>query len=755
MSLLIESSVRIILVAGAVTAVVYGLRIANAHARHAAWCGVLAAMLLLPVLCAWAPKATLRVLPPRDSVAAAIAWAPIDAPPTEAATPLSVPAQPVAVARSLPAPADFLWRGYLTIVGLLLIRLVHGGMRAAAVRRRARPEAGFLSTPECACAITLGWWRPVIVLPSTWTEWPKAELDAVLAHERDHVRRRDPLVQGVAALNRSIFWFHPLAWWLERKLAALAEEACDATVIAAGHDVRDYAEYLIHQARAVRRAGARVALFGAGIGGGVLVHRIRRLLDGRPEPVLSRTRAILEATLCILSIAGFSACQLDRAEKPAAGQPTMHQLEQRRAESNREHQEHQQAILDRAHSLTSEDAQQLAAGLKANPQDRDRYWTLVRYYEFRADIQDLDGLKLWYIEHQPAGGLWGGNIDPHIDAAGYAKGKVLWLANLKQPGASAEVYQRAADFLEGGDKPLAESVLQAGRKAYPEDQRWATAFGRHYAQVLLGSAEPVTEYNVVRKISSQEAQSVYAQAVRAHLAESRDPRILAETAQWLLAWGRPYGLAEGDSGSAALQLARIYVDRALALDPQLGLAHSIQMRLTQVQNSAKLQQLRKMPPAELAAAPAGERMMLALFQMREAAIRQNFGDAESKARQLLELAAQDRNDELYGDAVFEANIVLGKAALHHGDRKTAAHDLLIAAETPGSDRIRRGDFEMNLPRALVDWGERRTVIEFFQRMAPKTGRMKQFQEWAAELSRGMNPDLLPTFSAPGCSNDPC
>jgi len=43
----------------------------------------------------------------------------------------------------------------------------------------------------------------------------------VLTHEWEHVRRRDPLVQWLALLNRSIFWFHPLAWWLERKLSEL------------------------------------------------------------------------------------------------------------------------------------------------------------------------------------------------------------------------------------------------------------------------------------------------------------------------------------------------------------------------------------------------------------------------------------------------------------------------------------------------------------------------------------------------------
>ena len=89
-----------------------------------------------------------------------------------------------------------------------------------------------------------------------------------MIHEREHARRRDPLVQWLALLNRCVFWFHPLAWWLERKLAALAEEACDAAVLAGGHAPHDYARYLIEMARSVNAnrsadsMGRRRGIFG-------------------------------------------------------------------------------------------------------------------------------------------------------------------------------------------------------------------------------------------------------------------------------------------------------------------------------------------------------------------------------------------------------------------------------------------------------------------------------------------------------------
>jgi hypothetical protein len=431
----------------------------------------------------------------------------------------------------------------------------------------------------------------------------------------------------------------------------------------------------------------------------------------------------------------------------------MHELAQRHAELNMKHEEHRKAILHYARSLTTQEAQQLLAGLQRNPQDVDTYWTLVRHYEFKVDVKGLDALRLWYIEHQPGGNVWAGNIDPNVDSSGYQEGKTLWLVNLRQSDASAIIYQRAADFLEGADKSLAESVLLAGQKAYPNDERWPRAFGRHYAQALLGSVGPLTEYNVIRHVSSQGVQSAYTMTVRTQLAGSRDAPVLAQTAQWLLVWGNSQ---EGkEERETALRLAHAYVERALFVEPQLVVAQSAKMRLAQAENRLRLAQLRQMSPAQLATGPASDQMLLVLDEMDEASMRQKFSEAKSKAQKVLDLAVQHRDGALYGEAIFDANMTLGKAAFRHGDTKAAAHYLLAAAETPGCDGLRRGDFDMNLPRALVDRGQRSVVVDFFQRIAPETTRAKVFREWAVELSKGINPDLFPVFFAPGCSNDPC
>ena len=166
---------------------------------------------------------------------------------------------------------------YLLGLCLLLFRLAIGTVRARRLVRDAVLQDGMRTSSLCAAPVTVGFLHPTVILPDHWRQWPQAQLDAVLTHEREHARRRDSLVQWLALLNRALFWFHPVAWWLERHLSALAEEACDNVVLARGHDPREYSEYLIDMARSVTRSGARLNVAGMAMPGSFLPRRIRQI----------------------------------------------------------------------------------------------------------------------------------------------------------------------------------------------------------------------------------------------------------------------------------------------------------------------------------------------------------------------------------------------------------------------------------------------------------------------------------------------
>jgi len=309
---IVEFALRATLIAASAVVVLRVLRITTAAAQHAVWTGVLVVMLALPAWISWGPKAALPLLPARGGPAALMSA-------SSAAIVDSASDAPVrtGVSASVPRASggtksrDLIWVGvYLFGAGVLMLRLAIGTIRA-----------NRLTSTSCLVPVTVGLLRPRIVLPECRDTWPEAQLDAVMTHERAHARRRDPLVQSVALLNRAVFWFHPLAWWIERRLSALAEEACDSIVIERGHDPRDYAEYLLELARVVQRAGVRVNVTGMAMPGSHLPHRIRKMIGGA-VPRVSPARMTCAAIACVICSAVFTAGTLEHVAQAQTRRPT-------------------------------------------------------------------------------------------------------------------------------------------------------------------------------------------------------------------------------------------------------------------------------------------------------------------------------------------------------------------------------------------------------------------------------------------------
>ncbi len=201
----------------------------------------------------------------------------------------------------------------------MLARLVIGTLKACHLVREASLIDGQHTSRACAAPVTVGCFRPRILLPENWREWSAPQLAAVLAHEGKHARRRDPLVQRLALFNRAIFWFHPAAWWLERELSALAEECCDAAVLAQGHDPDAYAETLMQMARAVTHSGSRINATGTAMPGPRLPQRIRSIVEERSSIRLSRIRLACLIAACAGICAAFLAVTLTRAQSSDSG----------------------------------------------------------------------------------------------------------------------------------------------------------------------------------------------------------------------------------------------------------------------------------------------------------------------------------------------------------------------------------------------------------------------------------------------------
>jgi beta-lactamase regulating signal transducer with metallopeptidase domain len=319
--ILLEAALRATVIAVVAAAVLWSLRVRAAAVQHRVWTVVALAMLALPLAIAWAPDVSLRVLPPTYSEALS-AVAPSDSV-TAAMTPIepAIGLEP-AIGRRVeltPAP-PWNWRPWLIAIyfagaAVLLARLAIGTVRVRLLAREATVVQSLLTSAHIATPFTFGLLKPRVMLPEGWQRWSDARLAVVLDHERAHVARRDPLVQWLALLNRAVFWFHPLAWWLERHLAALAEEACDAAVLARGHSPADYSEHLLELARLSGRRPMQ-NLVATPMPGSALSTRIAKILDGGVARPRSRSAAAGAAALATLAAAVLGTVTL--AQEPAS-----------------------------------------------------------------------------------------------------------------------------------------------------------------------------------------------------------------------------------------------------------------------------------------------------------------------------------------------------------------------------------------------------------------------------------------------------
>jgi bla regulator protein BlaR1 len=88
--------------------------------------------------------------------------------------------------------------------------------------------------------------RPALVWPIGISQHlTDAHLEAIIAHEVWHVRRRDNLAAAVQMVVEAIFWFHPLVWWLGARLIEERERACDEEVLRLGNPPQVYAESIL------------------------------------------------------------------------------------------------------------------------------------------------------------------------------------------------------------------------------------------------------------------------------------------------------------------------------------------------------------------------------------------------------------------------------------------------------------------------------------------------------------------------------
>jgi len=265
--LLFLTSVRAAALAALAAVALFLVRSRRPAIEHGVWTAVMYGMLLLPALALVSVSSELAPALTVNTSAAAAAL------PDWSSNPSSLSTSPlVAAAENAGTPDWQSLAGLLSIAvtAILLLRSLFAWLRARRLVAGAQPatqiealdlldaslaaanldrEPQLLASPEITTPVVFGRFRPAILLSSDWTTWSTGKLEAVLAHEVAHVARHDAWILSAASLNAALFWFHPLAGWLQKRLRTLAEMACDDHAVLVARDPETYAEALLEVAQ--------------------------------------------------------------------------------------------------------------------------------------------------------------------------------------------------------------------------------------------------------------------------------------------------------------------------------------------------------------------------------------------------------------------------------------------------------------------------------------------------------------------------
>jgi len=438
-------------------------------------------------------------------------------------------------------------------------------------------------------------------------------------------------------------------------------------------------------------------------------------------------------------------------------------------------------FLDAVQRMTAEQAADLDAAVTKNPEDVQLTRQLLAFYRLSGPrvlgaektIAAQRPHLLWLIAHHPESDLLPGVmvLAPQIDPAGYKQARALWLAHTAAPHVSNAVLSNAARFFQGADAPIAEQLLLRLESIDPAgptpriqgntyQQPWVERLGLLYAQTI-------TAY----------VQNPYAAGIRKKLDDSNDAILLTAAGSALIRNARPT-----KAGFDPIELGRFYLERAYRLDPSSG-ARELLKSSSATERALRIREVVRAKQIELAGLTtkvnARERLsrdeqnLITSFQHQaesslsdadrfayllsvvdgsylgaEGRERNHLPDAgdwdrsQKFAVDLLALAPEFKTDAHYGEAIFEANVVLGLHAMRAGDVKGAVRFLHDAPQGPvfSEDSQYSVSLAPRLVSALLKAGERTSVAVFLERTARiNPARKSQLLRDASAIRAGIMP----------------
>lgn len=170
---------------------------------------------------------------------------------------------------------------------------------------KAAAKVEICTTRDLDRPSVIGFFAPRILIPDWLLErLTPAELEQVVLHEAEHLRRRDDWINLLQKLCLVVFPLNPALAWMERRLCREREMACDEGVVHRTRAPRAYAACLasLAERRLERQRGlhrrAEALSLGAWQRRPELVDRVHRILRRGPGLHPAAARALLGVVSC-------------------------------------------------------------------------------------------------------------------------------------------------------------------------------------------------------------------------------------------------------------------------------------------------------------------------------------------------------------------------------------------------------------------------------------------------------------------------
>jgi uncharacterized protein (TIGR03435 family) len=223
----------------------------------------------------------------------------------------------------LPPVLIAVWLFGFSMVALSWVR---GWLQARAAVRASSPMALETEVPVLCSSRMLepgifGIVRPVLLLPAgIGDRLTAAQLGAIVAHEMNHVRRRDNLTAVFHMVVEAVFWFHPAVWWIKTHLLEERERACDEAVLQSGNEAGIYAESILNVCRFYVESPLACM---SGVTGSDLKRRIVRIMTERVAHKLDLSRKLLLGLAGMIALAApvvFGLMRIDHVNAQGAAE---------------------------------------------------------------------------------------------------------------------------------------------------------------------------------------------------------------------------------------------------------------------------------------------------------------------------------------------------------------------------------------------------------------------------------------------------